>query len=98
MQESGVGVCLVVDFHQLADGSVRVFLCGGKRLVAEKLLNRAEVGAIGEKMSGKGVAQRVRMEVPVHVGDANVLLDNAADRALGEAAAGIVQEDSVDVG
>src|SRR2546422_5393587 len=40
---SGVGVRLVVNVHELTDGSVGVFLGGGERLVAEELLNRAEI-------------------------------------------------------
>src|SRR5580704_15527038 len=93
MRESGVRVCLVVDFHQLADGSVRIFLRGGERLVAEQFLNRAEISAIGEQVSGKRVPQRMRMKVPIGIYQAHVFLDDAADGTLREAAAGIIQED-----
>ncbi len=85
-------MCFVVDVHQLADGGVRVFLRGGKRLVAEEFLNGAEVGAVGEKMRGEGVAQGMRVQVPIYVDEADVFLDDAADGALCEATAGIIQE------
>lgn len=80
----------VVDVHQLANGSVRVFLRGGKGLVAEELLNGAKIGAVGEKMCGEGVAQGVRVQVPVDVDEANVFFDDPADGALREAVAGVV--------
>ena len=72
----------VVDVHELADGGVRVFLRGGKRLVAEQLLNGTKVGAVGEQMRGKGVAQRVRVQIPIDVGEADVFLYDAADGTL----------------
>src|SRR5438552_2409971 len=85
-------MCLVVDVHQLADRSVRVFLRGGKRLVAEQLLNGAEIGAISQQVRSKSVAQRMRMQVPVHVGKANVFFYDAPDRPLRQPATSIVQE------
>src|SRR5580692_6324000 len=94
MRESGVRVCLVVDFHQLADGSVRIFLRGGERLVAEELLNRAEISAISEQVSGKRVPEGMRVKVPIGIHHAHVFLDDATDGTLREAPAGIIQEDS----
>ncbi len=87
----------VVDVHQLADGGVRVFLRGGERLVAEEFLNGAKVGAVGEKMRGKRVAQGVRVQVPIHVDEADVFFDDAADGTLREAAAGVIEEDGFGV-
>ena len=58
--------------------------------MAEELLNGAQVGAVGEKMRGKGVAQGVRMQIPIHVDQADVFFDDAADGALREAAAGVI--------
>ena len=87
-------VGLVIDFHQLADGGVGVFLRGGERLVAEQFLNGAEVGAVGKEMRGKGVAQRMWMQVPVDVRQAHVFLDDAADGALRQPAACVVEENS----
>ena len=82
----------VVHLHQLADSGVGVPLGGGKRAVAEQLLDGAQVGTVGEQMGGKGVAQRMRVKVPVDVHQAHVLFDDASDRARGQAAAGVVQE------
>src|SRR5713101_8501271 len=92
MRKSGVGVCLVVDFHQLADGGVGVFLRGREGLVAEKLLNGAKISPVGEQMRRERVTQRMRMQVPVDVGHANVFLDDTADRALCETPARIIEE------
>ena len=75
-------VGLVVDVHELADGGVGVFLRGGKRLVAEELLDGAKVGAVGEEMRRKSVAQGVWVQVPVHVDDTDVFFDDAANRTL----------------
>ena len=90
---SGVGVGFVVDVHEVADGGVGVLLGGGERGVAEEFLDGAEISAVGEQVSGEGVAQRVRVEIPVDVDEADVFFDDAADGALGEAAAGTIQED-----
>ena len=87
----------VVDVHELADGGVGVFLSGGEGLVAEEFLNGAEVGAIGEEMSGEGVAERVRVQVPIHVDETDVFFDDAAYGTLGETAAGVVEEDGFGV-
>jgi hypothetical protein len=88
---------LVVDVHELADGGVGVFLRGGERLVAEEFLDGAKVGAVGEKMRGEGVAERVGVEVPIHVDETDVFFDDAADGTLGETAAGVVEEDGFGV-
>src|SRR5260370_42493377 len=93
MQESGVGVRLVVDIHQLPDGGVSVFLRGRERLVAKKFLDGAKIGAVGKQMSGERVTQRMRMQVPVDVGDAHIFLDDAPYGTLGEAPARIVEKD-----
>jgi hypothetical protein len=90
-------VGFVVDVHELADGGVGIFLSGGERLVAEEFLNGAEVGAIGEKMRGERVAERVGVQVPIHVDEADVFLDDAAYGTLGEAAANVIEEDGFGV-
>ena len=87
-----MGMGFVVDVHELADGSVGVFLRGGERLVAEEFLDGAEVSAIGEEMGGEGVAERVGVEVPVDVDEANVFFDDAAYGTLGETAAGVIEK------
>src|SRR5260370_14846362 len=83
---SGAGVGLVVDLHQLADGGVGVLLRGGKRAVAEELLNGAQVGAVGQEMGGKSVAEGMWMQIPIHVGQAGVFLDDASHGTRPEAA------------
>ena len=65
--------------------------------MAEEFLDGAKVSAIGEKMRGEGMAERVRVHVPIHVDEADVFLDDAADGTLGEAAAGVIEEDSFGV-
>ena len=93
----GMGMGFVVDVHELANGDVGIFLGGGEGLVAEEFLDGAEVGAIGEQMGSEGVAQGVGVQVPVHVGEANIFLDDAAHGALGEAAAGVIKKDGFGV-
>src|SRR5258706_7249495 len=90
---SSVRVGFVVDVHQLADGGVRVFLRGGEGLVTEKLLNGAKISAIGEKMRGEGVTQRVRVQIPIHVSQANVFFDDTADGTLRQPTASVIQKD-----
>src|SRR5260370_5194893 len=65
--------------------------------MAEKLLNRAKIGAIGEQMRREGVTHRMRMQVPVDVGDANVFFDDAPDGTLRETSARIIEEDGFSV-
>src|SRR6266403_1233621 len=90
MRGSGVRVRFIVDVHELADRSVRVFLRCRERLVAEEFLNGAKVGAVGKEMRSKCVAHRVRVKIPIHV-------DEAADGTLREAAAGVVEEHRIRV-
>src|SRR3989442_15315973 len=88
----------IVHVHQLTDGGVRVFLRGGERLVSEQLLNGAQIGSIGEEMRGKGVAQGMWMEIPIDVHQADVLLDDAANGTLAQAAPGVIEKDGFSVG
>ena len=88
----------VVDVHELADGGVGVFLRSRQGLVAQEFLNGAQVRAVGEKMCCKGVPQRVWVQIPIHVYEANVFLDDAANGALREAAAGVIEEHGLGVG
>jgi len=60
--------------------------------MAEELLNGTEVSAVGEEMGREGVAERVGVQVPIDVDEADVFLDDAADGALRQAAAGIIEE------
>src|SRR5207245_1557234 len=94
MRKSGVGVRLVVDVHQLADGSVRVFLRGGERLMPEEFLDGAKVSAVRKQMRCERVTQRMRMQVPIDIGDAHVFFHDAPDGTLRKAPAQIVEKDS----
>lgn len=57
-------------------------------------MNGAKVGAVSKQMGGKGMAERVRVHLPIHVGKTNIFFYDAADGALGEAAASIIQKNS----
>ncbi len=60
--------------------------------MAEQFLDRAQVRAVSQKMRGKGVAQRVRMQVPIRIYEADVFFHDAADGALRESPSSIIQE------
>src|SRR5438552_18371782 len=94
MRKSGVGVRLVVDVHQLANGGVRVFLRGRERLVPEKFLNGAKISAVSKQMRRERVTQRMWMQVPIDIGDAHVCFHYAPDGTLRKAPAQIVEKDS----
>src|SRR5256885_16218052 len=61
--------------------------------MAEKFLNGAKISTVGEQMRRERVTQRMRMQIPVDVGDANVFFDDAPDGALRKAPAGIIEKD-----
>src|SRR4051794_14205898 len=61
---TGSRVRSVVDFDHLLRGDLRVALRGGKILVAEQLLNRAQVRAGIEQMRREGMTERVRRNPP----------------------------------
>src|SRR5713226_9673904 len=54
---------LIVDLKYVLDGKLSVALSGGKTLVAEHLLNRAQVSAFLQQVGPKRMSQRVRMNV-----------------------------------
>src|SRR5690349_19824712 len=89
---------LVVNVHELAYGGVCVFLRGGERPVAEQFLDGAQIGAVGQQVRGESVAAGMGVQVPINVHEANILFDDAADGALGEASAGVIQKDGFGVG
>ena len=59
----GPRVCSVIHIHHMLHGELRVSLRGGKPLVAQHLLDRAQVGALLQQMCSEGMTQRVRMYV-----------------------------------
>jgi len=80
----GPRMSLVINLGQLSRGELGVSLRGGEPLMAEKLLNCAQVGAFLKQMCAESVAKRVRMHIcgePAANGDP---LDDATDTACGE--------------
>ncbi len=77
----------VVNLQKLADRGVRVTLRGGQRRVAEQLLNGAEVRSVSEQVRGKGVPQRVRVQIPVYVDQAHIFFHDARHRPRRQARA-----------
>ena len=83
---------LIVNLQHVLHRELRVALRGRQALVAEQLLNGAQVGAFFQHVRTESVAQRVRMNVRRKpFGDGN-FLDDAADAARGEPAAAPVDE------
>ena len=74
----------VVDRGQLGGGELGVALGGGEALVAEQLLNGAQIGAFFEQVGAEGVAQSVRVNVGGQAAQDGDALDDAADAARGE--------------
>ena len=72
---------LIVHIHELLNTGLRVSLRGGERDVAQQFLNRAEVCAVGKQMGGESVAERMGMEVPIHVGKARIFFHDRANGA-----------------
>src|SRR5437764_3854309 len=70
MRGLGVRVRLVVNLHQLANGSVRIPLRRRERLVPQQLLNGAQVGPATTQGRAKSVTQRTRMATPFSVDSA----------------------------
>src|ERR1039458_10561367 len=68
----------VVDLHHVFDGELRVALRGREALMAEHLLDRAQVGAFLQHVSAEGMAQRVRMHIGRESARYGDLLHNAA--------------------
>src|ERR1700752_1552297 len=97
MLQLGMWMRLVINLHQLANGSMRIPLGRGERLVPQQLLNGAKVGPVCKQVRGKSVAQRVRVQVPIDVDKSDVLLDDTAHRALRQPPACIVEKDRLRV-
>src|SRR6266571_3405811 len=65
ISNSSLRVGLVVNFHQVFDGDLGVFLRGCEAFVAEHLLDGPEVGAFVEQVGSEGVAYGVRARLHV---------------------------------
>ena len=66
----------VIHIHELLNTGLRVSLRRRKRDVTQKLLNRAEIGSVSQKMRGECVAERMRMKVPIHICKTRVSFDD----------------------
>src|SRR5260221_6843709 len=87
-----VRVRLVVNFHQLPDRGVRVFLRRRQRLVPQQLLNRSQIRAIRQQMRRECVAQGMRVQVPIDVRQLDVLLYDSPHRTLRQPPARVIQK------
>src|ERR1019366_9327522 len=74
----------VVNLHHVLDRQLRVTLRGRETLVAEHLLDGAQVGAFFQHVRAEGMAQRVRMHVGRESARHRDLLHDAAHAARGE--------------
>ena len=88
---------LVVNVHQLANRSVRIFLRSRKRLVTQQLLNRAEISAIREQVCSKRVPQRVRVQIPIDIRQPHIFFHDAAHGALRQPPPRIIQKHRITV-
>ena len=60
--------------------------------MAEQLLDAAQIRSHVQKVSGKAVAQRVRMNVALRAADQRVACDVARNASRGEPATAAIQE------
>src|SRR5258708_7224267 len=88
----------VVDFLHPACRQVRVNLRGAQALVAKKLLDAAQVGAVVEQMGGEAVAERMGADARIEAGLHQILVELAADGARAERFAVLVEKDAVGLG
>ena len=77
---------LVVNLKHVLDGELGVALGGGKTLVAEHFLNRAQVGAFLEQVGAERMPQGVGMDVGRQALGHRDLLDDPSHAAGGEPA------------
>src|SRR6185437_7379417 len=88
----GSGMSLIVDLQHVLDGQLSVALGRRKALVAEHLLNRAQVSAFLQHVSSERVPQRVRMNVWRQTLGNCDFLDDPAHAAGGEPPAAPVDQ------
>ena len=65
-----------VDFEQLFEVHVRVFLGCRQALVTEEFLDGPQVGSPAEKVGSKGMAQGMGADFPPGRGDLDVFVHN----------------------
>lgn len=83
---------LIVDLQHVLHGELGVTLRGRKPLVAEHLLNGAEVCAFLQHVGAESMAQGVRVDVGGESLGNGDFLDNPSDAASGETAAAMVDQ------
>ena len=83
---------LIVDMYHLLDRKLSVALRGRKALVAEHLLNRAQVRALFQHVSSERMPQGVWMHIRRQAFGHRDLLDDPAHAAGGEPAAAKVDQ------
>ena len=85
LSSGGAGVSLIVGLPQSFPGDVGVDLGGGEGRVSEEGLHAAQVRPGIEEVGGKRVAELMRSDVEGDVRMGEVFLEQAVDRAGGEA-------------
>src|SRR5579863_4473954 len=85
---------LIVYLKHMLHRQLGVALRGREAFVSKQFLNGAQIGALFQHVSAKGVAQRVGMNIGREaLGDSD-LLDDAADTARGQASTTPIDEQS----
>src|ERR1700736_196531 len=82
----------VVNLEKLADGRVGVSLRGGKRRMAQQLLNGAEVRSVCEQMCGESMPQRMRVQIPIHIDQTHIFFDDARHGSRRQARARMIEK------
>src|SRR5580704_482303 len=90
---SSLRVRPIIRRHQVSQRHLRILLRGGKTGMTEQLLNRAQVGAIGQQMGGVSMPQTVRVNREVAQNQKGVQLDDAARAAVGKPPVAVVAKD-----
>ena len=82
----------IIDLEQAIGGHVRIFLCGAERGVPQQFLDGPQVGAFIQEMSGEGMSERMRADLPRD--QSPRVAGHQAPHASGrQAAATVVEED-----
>ena len=79
-------------FHPLLGADVGVNFCCKNAFVAEHLLHNSQVGAVFNKMGGKGMAEGVRRDFLGNPHKLHLFLDHCKDHHSGKFAATAVEE------
>jgi hypothetical protein len=84
-----------VNRHQVREVDRGVDLGGGKRAVAEELLDRPQIHSRLEKVGGEGVPQRVRVEMVEVCSAADGGVELSSDRAVTDASSTLIDEEGI---